>query len=338
MLFSKQSARHQELRKAVKELYHNPDLAINGLPPLLNTRHGVREIFRQAKHTKNSWMILLGMSSGGHGSGPDWQPYADMIRPLLRTNNYKKGIFATTTLTALRDHKKSTCRSINAFLDSVNLKKISTDRLDMLVASLTTDSHYASHCSTSTIEILSRLISRGDRTGLPEGVAARLYQLSADEERQQEYLNKPDEVLAMVDLRERAKARLQQAFSFHRAINRKAIKAPFQSTDVSNIEYWANLALEDFDDQTQASSADQISLETLNDRLKSSVFAGDKKSLQAIASALASYDPSDKPLLEIITLLESALQDIRFQDIRVDLGYALQKITGVPQPLDHYWN
>ncbi|MDD2770180.1 MAG: hypothetical protein PHT19_15750, partial [Methylococcus sp.] len=225
----------------------------------------------------------------------------------------------------------SICQRIDAFYAGLDVDRMSPQKRALVFQTMSVNSEHIASCAPHSLTVLGRLLDHKDTAA---GVAAALYLVGADEDREAE-VSDFQRVNAMRSVRQTALTELRtgsQALKSANGMPSGTVKAI-----ESELGFWQARSYEDADDAVLASASDQASLGQLTALLKKARETGDGALASAAASALGTYEPADQPPQAAIEELGLAIADPNFKDVRVELGYALERLTGTMMKLDMLW-
>ena len=313
-----------------RQVIKDPQISPEGLPRQLRTRRGVATLLAVAHRVPNGWFNLSRLLGYGDGPGVSLDPFKRQFVDYLSSKNQEKRLFAMAVLSSSKNAAdRRICGRIGALLSKADTTFMTLNQRSILLKSLVPDSYWITQCAQATPKLLNAL---SDDPYLGASVSARQYLISQDEGHDSLHSSDMRVLSSMRKIRETVQ---KDAYS-HAYDGLGAFKQMPDAVKADQL-YWATRSLEDTDDEEHGSSSDQAHLLALGALLDNYITDGKIEFIQAICSAMATYDPSDKPDDEIVKKLSKVLTDVRFKTIRVEVAYALQQLTGKNMNIASHW-
>ena len=299
-----------------------------GVPQKLTTKKGTAALLKNAESLPDGWFNLSVLLGSGDGAGSAFKGYNNKFIGLLGSKKVDARLFALSMLSGPQNVKnRAICSKSNGVLSKISLSDLSVNQKGLLLKTMVPDSYWMSQCATNALPLLYSLLDDKDLGGV---AAATAYKIVEDKSSDLEHVEDQSGLLAMRDLRDGISDTLY---------NKIIIGA--QNTNLSpavreDQAYWALRSREDLFDNAVDTSINTKHINELADALIKA--RNDKRMnlVSGIASALATYDVSDRPGVDLIAQLKSLLADPEFSSVRLEIGYALEKLSGTTQPLSSY--
>lgn len=317
------------LDKLARLILQEPKRFPDGLPARLQTRKGVKALLRQASKMRDGWFNLSLVDSYGDGSNVDWQDYVKDIKGNLKSNNLQKRLFALSVLSRpVNADDPSICGRADKIFSAANPTKLTENQRFLLLKAIVPDGFWITHCAPTSVRVVHALLADSRLGGM---AAARMYQIISDQSSDLDHPNDPVAVEKMRAMRDEVSDDLWESIQLN------GVNASLSQSIQQEQKYWSLRGRADNDDGLSHSPHDQAHLAQLTSLLSDAWRKNDHEIIQGISIAIATYDANDKPASELLQLLESMLSDPKLVDIRIELGYALEQLTGKVMPLSSYW-
>ncbi|MFN5745435.1 MAG: hypothetical protein ACK443_05035 [Methylococcaceae bacterium] len=317
-------------RKLARQVLNKPEISPDGLPRQLRTSHGISTLLLVADQVPNGWYNLSRLMGYGDGPGVSLDEFTPRFAAYLTSKKLEKRLFGMAVLSSSKNAGyQRICGRIGALLNQVNTRNMTLKQRTMLLKSLVPDSYWITQCAQATPMLLNALL---DDPYLGSIVSAREYLISQDEGHDSLHSSDPRVIESMRLLRDS----VQQDVYNHAY---QGLGAYGQMPEAAKADqlFWATRSLEDTDDEDHGSLADKKHLSDLAVLLEKYISTGNVDLVQAICSAVATYDPTDLPDEDLSLRLLMILGDDRFKTIRAEVAYALQQITGKKINIASYW-
>ena len=313
-----------------KQVIKDPQMSPDGLPRQLRSRRGMSTLLTVADRFPNGWFNLSRLLGSGDGPGVSLDPFKRQFVAYLSSKKQEKRLFAMAALSSSTNAAdKKICGRIGALLSQADTTVMTLNQRSLLLKSLVPDSYWITQCAPATPKLLNALLDDPD---LGASVSARQYLISQDEGHDSLHSSDQQVLSSMRKIRDTVQ---KDAYS-HAYEGLGAFKQMPEAVKAEQL-YWATRSLEDTDDEEHGSYSDQAHLVALEALLGNYIIAGKIDFIQAICSAIATYDPSDKPNEEVVQKLSTVIVDDRFKTIRVEVAYAIQQLTGKRMNIAKYW-
>lgn len=258
-------------------------------------------------------------------SACDWSSvdFHNIVKPYLTSTNFRSRIFAANLLCVFPSAE--TLGQIGAVYDGINFEKLKKNDRQCLLNTLTSNALIISKYAPDILDILGNML---EDKNLANEAVGRLFIAGTDESSS---INAPDaETKALVDA-----ARTKALELVRNAICPKKLKSD------AIIKFYQARSYQDFDDSASDSPKDDADLAKLAELLDKAIQENNTAQIQATATAIGSYQVEDNVGKNIIDLLTTAMSSNAASDVQMDIGYALEEISGVsldltPSGLAHF--
>lgn len=316
-------------KRVVKYVLANPDSMLDRVvAERVNTAEGVTAMLYLGMRTPSHMQELMNFNADNrYGS---WREYNDAIAAYLQAPSLRARLTAASMLSH-NAPSGSICQRIDDVYAGLDVGSMSRQKRTLVLQTLSLNSEHIASCAPHSLTVLGKLLDHKDTAA---GAAAALYLVGADEDRAAGVAD-PQVVDAMRSVRQSALSELRQGTQAMKSTQGARFSAA--KTVEKELGFWQARSYEDADDETFASASDHVSLEQLTALLKKARETRDSALASAVASALGTYEPEDHPPQAAIEELGLAISEASLKDVRVELGYALERLTGTTMNLEMLW-
>lgn len=317
-------------QRVVKYVLAHPDSILDRtVAGRVNTADGVAAMLDLGMR-KSSYRYELMNFNADNWFG-SWRDNNDAIATYLDAPSLGVRLTAASMLSH-NAPSASICQRIDELYAGLDVDRMSRQKRALVFQTMSVNSEHIASCAPHSLTVLGKLLDHKDTSA---GAAAALYLVGADEDREAE-VSDFQRVNAMRSVRQTALTELRLGSQALKSANGMPSGIAKKAVE-SELGFWQARSYEDADDAVLASVSDQASLGELTALLKKARETGDGALASAAASALGTYEPADQPPQAAIDELGLAIADPNFKDVRVELGYALERLTGTMMNLDMLW-